>query len=76
MTSRTEREADDSYERDNDASPVPGDIHDNSYAFDTRGVMSQEAPVQVDEDDYDVPYQAPESNSDAQLGMLVHAVGG
>lgn len=74
MTSRVEREADDSYERDNDASPVPGDVHDDSYIFDTRGPGSQVAPVQADEEDYDVPFQAPESNSDQQLGMHVYVM--
>lgn len=71
MTTRLERDADDSYERDNDASPVQGDVHDDSYIFDTQGPESQVAPVQADEVDYDVPFQAPESNSDQQLGMFI-----
>lgn len=70
MTSRPEREAEDSYERDNDASPITGDIHDDSYIFDNRGAMSNQLPVQADEVDYDDPMQAPYSNSNDQLGML------
>lgn len=72
MTTRQEREAEDSYERDNDASPVPGDVHDDSYIFDNRGVMSNQVPVQADQDDYDNPMQAPYSNTNEQLGMLSH----
>ncbi|RMJ25294.1 hypothetical protein PHISP_03826 [Aspergillus sp. HF37] len=67
MTSRQEREAEDSYERDNDASPVPGDVHDDSYTFDTKGPMSNRVPVQRDEADHETPMQAPYSNTDQQL---------
>lgn len=71
MTSKVERDAEDSYERDNDPSPVAGDVHDNSYAFDNRGAMANQAPVQTDEVDYDDPMQPPYSNSDEQLGICV-----
>jgi hypothetical protein len=69
MTTRQEREAEDSYERDNDASPVPGDVHDDSYIFDTKGPVSNRVPVQADQVDYDDPMQAPYSNTNEQLGM-------
>ena len=70
MSTRQEREAEDSYERDNDASPVSGDVQDNSYVFDNRGDYGNQAPVQPDQAGYDDPMQPPYSNTDQQLGML------
>lgn len=67
MSTRREREDEDSYERENDPSPVPGDVHDDSYIFD--GATNQ-VPVQADQAPYDDPMQPPYSNSDQQLGML------
>ena len=67
MSTREEREGEDSYERDNDPSPVPGDVHDDSYIFD--GANNQ-VPVQSDQTPYDDPMQPPYSNSDQQLGMF------
>lgn len=69
MTTRQEREAEDSYERDNDASPVPGDVHDDSYIFDKKGPESNRAPVEADQANYDDPMQPPYSNTNEQLGM-------
>lgn len=71
MSNRTEREAEDNYERENDPSPVSGDVIDNSYLRETRSVLKAEdqLPVIPDEADYDDPMQPPYSNSDQQLGV-------
>lgn len=73
MSNRAEREAEDLYERENDPSPVSGDVHDDSYAS-NKGAMGgpQGAgiPVQRDSDPYDDPMQPKMSNTDEQLGMF------
>ncbi|KAL4936074.1 hypothetical protein BDV06DRAFT_114371 [Aspergillus oleicola] len=67
MSNRAERTAEDAYERDNDTTTF-GDIHDNSYAYQTGNQgFSMGIPVQRDEDDLDDPMQPPHSNSNQQL---------
>lgn len=70
MSNRSERQAEDYYEQRNDASPVPGDVVDNSYAQETRGELKNHIPVQSDQQGYDDPMQPPYSNTDNQLGMF------
>lgn len=76
MSNREEREAEDNYEAENDASPVTGDITDNSYLRETRGVLraDDQLPVIPDQADYDDPMQPPYSNSNEQLGMYMRFV--
>lgn len=69
MSSRIEREAEDLYEQQNDASPVPGDVLDNSYARETRRELNDTVPVQRDQQYIEDPMQPPYSNSNDQLGM-------
>lgn len=69
MSNRYEREAEDLYEAQNDASPVPGNVYDSSYVSDTRPELRDQLPVQADQEDYDDPFQPPYSNSNEQLGM-------
>lgn len=71
MATRLEREAEDIYEQQNDASPVPGDVLDNSYVGETRRDLQDQVPVQNDQQELDNPMQAPYSNSDQQLGMAL-----
>lgn len=69
MSNPTEREAEDNYEAENDASPVSGTIIDNSYAYsETKPELRNQVPIQRDEDDYEDPVQPPYSNSNEQLG--------
>ncbi|EAW14290.1 uncharacterized protein ACLA_073250 [Aspergillus clavatus NRRL 1] len=67
MSNRVERAAEDNYEAENDASPVPADVIDNSYVGETRSELLNQVPVQRDEASYDDPMQPPYSNSDQQL---------
>lgn len=69
MSNSLEREAEDNYEAENDASPVPGDVYDNSYVRETQPELRNQAPVQSDQETYDDPMQPPYSNSNEQLGM-------
>ncbi|RAO64560.1 uncharacterized protein BHQ10_000572 [Talaromyces amestolkiae] len=69
MSNREEREAEDLYERENDASPVPGGEVDNSYVGETNPNLRNVVPVQNDEADIDDPMQPPYSNSDQQLAQ-------
>lgn len=69
MSNRFEREAEDLYEAQNDASPVAGNVYDSSYISDTRPELRDQLPVQADQEDYDDPMQPPYSNSNQQLGM-------
>ena len=71
MSSRLEREAEDNYEAENDASPVSGDAPDNTYMRDTRSELRNQVPVHSDQQEYDDPMQPPYSNSDNQLGMFL-----
>lgn len=74
MSNRAEREAEDLYERENDASPVPGGEADNSYVGETNPNLRNVVPVQNDEADIDDPMQPPYSNSDQQLGMSARLI--
>ncbi|RHZ58939.1 uncharacterized protein CDV56_106089 [Aspergillus thermomutatus] len=67
MSNRVEREAEDNYEAENDASPVSADVVDNSYVGETRSELRNQVPVQRDEAPYEDPMQPPYSNSDQQL---------
>lgn len=71
MSNRLEREAEDIYEQQNDASPVPADVSDNSYTRETRRELKDQMPVQSDQEQVDDPMQPPYSNSDEQLGMAL-----
>lgn len=68
MSNPAEREAEDSYERDNDASPVTESFADDSYAREPNPNLRDRVPVQPDNEDYDDPMQPPRSNTDEQLG--------
>lgn len=70
MSNRVEREAEDNYERENDASPVPGRVVDNSYAHETAPELRNQVPVQPDDAPVEDPMQPPYSNSDQQLGVF------
>ncbi|KAL2859730.1 hypothetical protein BJX68DRAFT_262151 [Aspergillus pseudodeflectus] len=70
MSNRAERQAEDAYERENDAdAPVSGDYYDNSYAYESGegGKFSMGVPVQRDEEEYEDPMQPPFSNTQEQL---------
>ncbi|KAJ5175392.1 uncharacterized protein N7482_001269 [Penicillium canariense] len=67
MSNRAERDAEDRYERDNDASPVTRSFADDSYANETDPDLKDQVPVQRDTQEYDDPMQPPYSNSDEQL---------
>jgi hypothetical protein len=75
MSNRAEREAEDNYEAENDAAPVPDEIVDNTYLGETNPNpnLRNQVPVQADEDDYEDPMQPPYSNTDEQLGKWVQA---
>ncbi|CAI7656065.1 unnamed protein product [Penicillium palitans] len=62
MSNRTERVAEDNYERENDPSPVAGTFRDDSYAK-----LKGQVPVQGDNQQFDDPMQPPYSNTDQQL---------
>ncbi|KAH8690214.1 hypothetical protein BGW36DRAFT_351353 [Talaromyces proteolyticus] len=64
MTTREEREGDDSYEDSNDVAPIPTTPVDDSYVTTETDAR---LPVQKDGVDYDDPVQPPYSNSDEQL---------
>ena len=68
MSNRVEREAEDAYEAENDASPVTGTVMDNSYVAETNPALRDTVPVQPDEQQVEDPMQPPYSNSDQQLG--------
>jgi hypothetical protein len=70
MSNRAEREAEDSYERDNDASPVTGSFEDDTYVHEPNPNLRDKVPVQRDTEDYEDPMQPPYSNSDEQLGKF------
>ena len=62
---QNERRGDDDYEARNDAATdVTGSVNDDSYATSRNETI----PVQKDSDAVEDPIQAPDSNSDAQLG--------
>lgn len=68
MSNQAEREAEDNYEAENDASPVTSSFVDNSYARETNPYLKNKVPVEVDQlqlEDPMVPYEA---NTDEQLG--------
>ncbi|OJJ47315.1 hypothetical protein ASPZODRAFT_15997 [Penicilliopsis zonata CBS 506.65] len=67
MSNVAEREAEDAYERENDESPVPGTVQDDTYVRETDPSIRDKVPVVGDNEDYDEPMQPPYSNSDAQL---------
>lgn len=69
MSTQVEREAEDSYEAENDPAPVEGEVVDDSYTRDTNPYISNQMPIQRDGEDYDDPMQPPYSNSEQQLGM-------
>ncbi|KAL5335745.1 hypothetical protein BJX70DRAFT_390475 [Aspergillus crustosus] len=69
MSNRAERLAEDSYEAQNDASPVSGTFKDDSYAHETRSELKGHIPVQRDDAAYEDPMQPPFSNSDKQLAQ-------
>ena len=71
MSHKIERQAEDQYEQENDASPVPGGVSDNSYTGETRDELKNQVPVQSDQQSYDDPMQPPYSNTDNQLGMFL-----
>lgn len=71
MSTSFERQAEDQYEQENDASPVPGNVIDSSYTRETRGDLKNQIPVQSDQQDYEDPMQPPHSNTDNQLGMFL-----
>jgi hypothetical protein len=66
MSNPIEREAEDSYERDNDASPVTESSTDASYA--TESNLKEPVPVQSDDQPVEDPVQPYYANSDQQLG--------
>ncbi|KAJ9481674.1 hypothetical protein VN97_g11793 [Penicillium thymicola] len=67
MSNRTERVAEDNYERENDPSPVAGTFRDDSYAKKTNPNLKGQVPVQGDNQQFDDPMQPPYSNTDQQL---------
>lgn len=71
MSNRTERVAEDNYERENDPSPVAGTFRDDSYAKVTNPNLKGQVPVQGDNQQFDDPMQPPYSNTDQQLGRLM-----
>lgn len=74
MSNPAERQAEDVYERQNDTSPVPGSVTDNSYARETRPDVRNQIPVQKDDQNMeDSPMQPPFSNTNQQLGTY-HAL--
>lgn len=71
MANQVEREAEDNYEAENDASPVTSYFVDNSYARETKPELSDNAPIQTDEQPVEDPVVPYEANTDEQLGMIV-----
>ncbi|KAJ5826433.1 hypothetical protein N7474_003571 [Penicillium riverlandense] len=67
MSNRVEREAEDNYEAENDAAPIPDEIVDDTYLGETNPNLTNQVPVQADEDDYEDPMQPPYANTDEQL---------
>jgi hypothetical protein len=72
MATSSESEAEDQYEArfDDTGGDVPSDeVKDNSYVFE-----DEKEPIPVEPDDAPVedPVQPPESNSDEELGNLLH----
>ncbi|KAJ5676759.1 uncharacterized protein N7477_002392 [Penicillium maclennaniae] len=67
MSNRSERVAEDRYERDNDSSPVTGTFADDTYAQETDPSLRDKVPVQGDDQQIEDPMQPPYSNSDQQL---------
>lgn len=68
MSNPAERIAEDTYERNNDSSPVTASFTDDSYAKETRSSLKDQVPVQGDNEQLEDPIQPPYSNSDQQLG--------
>ena len=71
MSNRGEREAEDSYEAENDASPVTGTVTENPYVGETNPNLRDIVPVQPDEQEVEDPMQPLYSNSDQQLGKNI-----
>lgn len=69
MTTQVEREAEDNYEAENDASPVSSSFRDNSYATETRADLKETVPVQADEAPVEDPMVPRYADTDEQLGM-------
>lgn len=69
MANIVEREAEDNYEAENDASPVTSYFVDNSYARETKPELSDNVVVQPDEQPVEDPMVPYEANTDEQLGM-------
>ncbi|KAJ6153514.1 hypothetical protein N7497_007833 [Penicillium chrysogenum] len=67
MSNPAERIAEDNYERENDASPVPGNVIDSSYAEEPNPNLRDKVPIQPDDQSFEDPMQPPYSNSDQQL---------
>ena len=68
MSNRQEREAEDSYEAENDRSPVSGTVHDSSYATGASDELTSQIPVQGDKEGVEDPIDTWSSNTDKQLG--------
>lgn len=68
MSNQAEREGEDNYEAENDASPVTSNFVDNSYARETNPYLKDKVPVQVDEMQLEEPMVPYEANTDEQLG--------
>jgi hypothetical protein len=71
MSNPAERIAEDNYERENDASPVPGNVIDSSYAEEPNPNLRDKVPIQPDDQSFEDPMQPPYSNSDQQLGKTI-----
>ena len=65
MSNPLEREAEDAYERENDASPVPGHVTDSSYAT----ASEEQVPVVGDDVEVEDPVIPRYADTDEQLGM-------
>lgn len=69
MSNQAEREAEDNYEAENDASPVTSSFVDNSYVRETNPNLVNKVPVQADQVEVEEPMVPYEANTDEQLGM-------
>lgn len=69
MSNQAEREAEDNYEAENDASPVTSSFVDNSYVRETNPNLVNKVPVQADEVEVEDPMVPYDANTDEQLGM-------
>lgn len=68
MSNQAEREAEDNYEAENDASPVTSNFVDNSYARETNPYLKDKVPVEVDQTQVEDPMVPHDANTDEQLG--------